>query len=251
MAYRRPTSEHDERGHRLQTLAGQIAGMFLLFLMLGLAFLFADWTVPPQHLPWKPLRLSDPVGVATQSKVAQASVDAELCRRVLAKGGVSFQDVPDRQEGFCAIKGGLIVTGGLPTPRPAGAVMMCQQALAYSLWMRQVVQPAARELLGAEVASVDQYGAYVCRRIYGSPSESDRVSQHAYANALDVGGFRLTDGRSITVEKGWKGAPEEAAFLRRVRDGACGVFRGVLSPDYNAAHYNHLHLDMGPYQMCR
>ena len=36
---------------------------------------------------------------------------------------------------------------------------------------------------------------------------------------------------------------DEAAFLRRVRDGACGIFGTVLSPDYNEAHRDHLHLD--------
>ena len=35
----------------------------------------------------------------------------------------------------------------------------------------------------------------------------------------------------------------EARFLRRARDEACTVFGTVLSPDYNAAHADHLHLD--------
>jgi hypothetical protein len=249
MAYRRPISEHHDRAHHHQTLAARVSGLFLLLIMLGLAFVFADRTVPPQHLLWKPLRLGDPVGIATKPKVASA--DAAACRAVLLKGGVSFQPIADRQDGFCAIKDAMVLTAGLPTPKPAGAVMTCHEALAYSLWIRQVVQPAAREILGSEVTSIDQYGSYVCRRIYGSAKDADKVSQHAYANALDVGGFRLADGRQVLVEKAWRGDPREALFVHRVRDGACGVFNGVLSPDYNAAHYNHLHLDMGPYAMCR
>ena len=252
MAYRRPITEHHERSHRLQTLAARISGLFLLALMLGLAFVFADRSIPPQHLPWKPLRLSDPVGVATGPKVSYAAGNPEVCREVLRKGGVGFSNLPDRTEGgFCAIRNGLVISSGLPPLKPAPAVMSCQQALAYSLWVRQVVQPAAKQLLGAEVASIDQYGTYVCRRIYGSKDEADRVSQHAYANALDVGGFTLTDGRRIVVEKDWRSAGPEGAFLHRVRDEGCGVFKLALSPDYNAAHYNHLHFDMGPYAMCR
>ena len=251
MAYRRPTTEHHERAHRHQTLAARIAGLFLLALMLGLAFLFADWSIPPQHLPWKPLRLSDPIGVATGPKVTHAAMNPDVCRQVLTKGGVGFASIPDRQDGFCSIKNALVVSSGLPTLKPAPAVMSCQQALAYSLWVRQVVQPAAKQLLGKEVTSIDQYGTYVCRRIYGSANQADRVSQHAYANALDVGAFRLKDGRIVSVEKDWRGAGPEAAFLRRVRDGGCGVFHLALSPDYNAAHYNHLHFDMGPHTMCR
>ncbi|MFN3798647.1 MAG: extensin family protein, partial [Sphingobium yanoikuyae] len=40
-----------------------------------------------------------------------------------------------------------------------------------------------------------------------------------------------------------KGQGKDAAFLRDVRDGACGLFSTVLSPDYNAAHRDHFHLD--------
>ena len=53
-----------------------------------------------------------------------------------------------------------------------------------------------------------------------------------------------------------RGDPAERRFLRRVRDGACGLFATVLSPDYNAAHRDHLHLDqadrgMGGWRSCR
>ena len=69
-------------------------------------------------------------------------------------------------------------------------------------------------------------------------------SEHATADAFDVLGFTLADGRRIGVLRDWKDAGPEAAFLREVRDGACPVFATVLSPDYNAAHADHLHLDM-------
>jgi hypothetical protein len=34
-------------------------------------------------------------------------------------------------------------------------------------------------------------------------------------------------------------------FFAVIHNSACKRFKTVLSPDYNAAHYNHLHLDMG------
>ncbi len=46
-------------------------------------------------------------------------------------------------------------------------------------------------------------------------------------------------------------ATDEAAFLREARDGACRYFNATLSPDYNAAHRDHLHLDQGRFRMCR
>ena len=41
----------------------------------------------------------------------------------------------------------------------------------------------------------------------------------------------------------WTGDDAEAAFLRRARNEAREVFGTVLTPDYNAAHADHLHFD--------
>ena len=68
---------------------------------------------------------------------------------------------------------------------------------------------------------------------------------------MDVSGFVLADGRRITVEAGWNGSDDERKFLRQVRQAACQRFQTVLSPDFNAAHYNHLHFDLGRGPYCR
>jgi hypothetical protein len=122
-------------------------------------------------------------------------------------------------------------------------------ALSFAIWERHALQPAAREVLGSEVAAIEHYGSYACRRVYGQ--ETGRVSEHARANALDVAGFRLRDGRRVTVASDWADEGPKGDFLRRVRDGACGAFETVLGPEYNAAHRDHFHLDRGPYRVCR
>jgi hypothetical protein len=82
-----------------------------------------------------------------------------------------------------------------------------------------------------------------------------RRSQHASANAVDISGFTLGDGRQITVAKGWNdaGSPagDSAKFLRAIHQGACRYFRVALSPAFNSAHHDHFHLDRGPLQRCR
>jgi len=45
-------------------------------------------------------------------------------------------------------------------------------------------------------------------------------------------------------------ASVKGQFLRKVRDGACQVFLTTLSPDYNAQHHDHFHLDMGGWAKC-
>lgn len=76
-------------------------------------------------------------------------------------------------------------------------------------------------------------------------------SRHATAEALDVAGFVLADGRRVRVPGDWNEDSAEARFLHDVRDGACRFFDGVLSPDHNAASGDHLHLDRGTYRYCR
>jgi hypothetical protein len=119
--------------------------------------------------------------------------------------------------------------------------LSCPAAAALALWEWHVVQPAAQRHLGQRVVAVEHIGTYRCRRVNGR-AEGD-WSEHATANAIDVAAFRLADGRRVSVLTGWPGGGAEAAFLREVRDGACRLFATVLSPDYNAAHRDHLHLD--------
>ncbi len=76
------------------------------------------------------------------------------------------------------------------------------------------------------------------------------MSEHAYANAWDVTGFELADGRVVSVQAHWNDAGSLRTFLRAVRDDACNIFRVVLGPDYNDAHHDHLHVDMGGGSRC-
>jgi hypothetical protein len=180
-------------------------------------------------------------------KFARAAGDPILCRRVLAQGGVRFTEEPDKVAGGCATANTVRLRDAALSP--AAPVMTCPEALGYAFWTRHVVQPAARELLGGRVTRIEHYGTYACRNVYGRAQ--GRRSEHAFANALDVAGFRTASGARVTVAADFRREDARGRFLRRVRDGACPWFRAVLSPDYNAAHRDHLHLDFGRYRVCR
>lgn len=210
-----------------------------------LAFMLVDRLAPPQDLPWTPFSLDQPIGLATAAKLARVSADPIACRAALRAGGVAPIDQPTREDGFCGTRDTVRTTSRLS---PRAPVMTCPLALSYALWERQVVEPAARDLLGASLTRVDHLGTYACRTLYGRAGE--RPSEHARANALDVAGFRLADGRRITVLKDFREDTAEGRFARAVRDGACRVFGATLGPDYNAAHADHLHLDMGGWTRC-
>lgn len=244
-----------------------LADFWNLLWELGLAgcalFALLNLFAPHQDLPWKPLDLRQPIGQATAAKVSDFEIPrtasaeevtalTDACLTMLREAGVRVERAADRDNGrFCVVKGAVRITGGDVTPlSPGGLVMQCPLAMRYVIWDRQVLRPAARETFGVEAARVDNYGSYSCRRV----ADSDRPSEHARANALDVSGVTLADGRRVDLTADWDGqgprGEEGRTFLKRVRSGACRVFATVLSPDYNAAHKDHLHLDGAPRGLC-
>ena len=123
------------------------------------------------------------------------------------------------------------------------ATLDCSMIAALDEWVTKVVQPVAQARFGQSVAQIDTMGSYSCRGMNGQAGA--KISEHAFGNALDVGGFRLADGRRITVVGDWtRGDEQSQAFLRDVHAGACETFTTVLGPGSNAFHYNHIHVDL-------
>jgi hypothetical protein len=124
----------------------------------------------------------------------------------------------------------------------------CSMVAELDAWLATVVQPAAQARFGQPVAQIDSMGSYSCRGM--NNQFGARLSEHSFGNALDVGGFRLADGRPITlVHDWWRGDPQAQAFLRDVHRGACGHFATVLAPGSNPFHYNHIHIDLAMHGM--
>ena len=126
--------------------------------------------------------------------------------------------------------------------------LTCATAAALMLWERDVLQPAARRHYGAQVARLEHFGSYACRN--RNNQTAGRRSEHARANAIDIGGFALSNGQRISVEQGWRAGGASSAFLREVHSGACGVFQVIIGPDGDGDHYNHFHFDMGRWKSC-
>lgn len=174
--------------------------------------------------------------------------ETAMCQADLRALGVDFQPLPDRQFGpGCAIVGTVkLLDVGVPTTN-LGAVR-CGQARAYAGWARNAVAPAAYQILGSELAKIESMGSYSCRNVAGTA----RRSGHSIANAIDIGGFILKDGRRVSILNDWNSPdPATRTFLQTVHASACKRFGTVLSPDYNAAHRNHLHLEDDGARFCR
>jgi hypothetical protein len=138
------------------------------------------------------------------------------------------------------------------------ATLDCSMIAALDSWLGTIVLPAARARLGASVTAIRATSAYSCRTANNRPGA--RLSEHAFGNAFDVGGFRLDDGREISIARDWTDGDEASrAFLRDIHAGACGLFTTVLGPGADVFHYNHFHVDLamhgttptGPRHICR
>ncbi len=235
----------------MKALSVGVRTLVWLVVLAAIGFaLYAFVRSRPQDVPWTPLDLSQPVGMFTRSKIGALKDDFGKCQRLLDAAGVRYTALPPRGGGAqCGYDDAVRLTSGGSREigyAPAGVGVSCRVAAALALWEWQVVQPAAQARFGSGVARIEHFGSYSCRRLYGR--DSGAFSEHSTANALDIAAFVLDDGRRISVVGDWtagQGArdADKAAFLREVRDGACGVFSTVLSPDYNAAHRDHFHFD--------
>jgi hypothetical protein len=138
------------------------------------------------------------------------------------------------------------------------ATLDCPMIATLNAWLAEIVQPAAQARFGQPVVEINSMGSYACRSMnnrYGA-----QISEHAFGNALDIGGFRLADGREISlVRDWWRGDEQARAFLADVHGGACSHFTTVLAPGSNPFHYNHIHVDLamhgntstGPRRICK
>ncbi|MCV4341190.1 extensin-like domain-containing protein [Pseudomonas capsici] len=227
--------------------------IFLLCLLLCAAAVIAVWRgwvdVPPQWNPWAPLDVRLEPNLLTPFKLARLKDDPVLCDLALDSSSLRYSRQADSDPSArCPLQNILRIQGG-DIALSSSFLASCPLAVAYAMFDIHTLQPAAQTVFGQRVARIDHLGSFACRNVYNRANS--RLSQHATANALDIAGFRLADGQRINLLKDWRDEGDKGRFLKLVRDGACKNFSTVLGPEYNAAHRDHFHLDMGLWQVCR
>lgn len=204
----------------------------------------------------------------TNQDVAMAK---ERCALLLANMAISYKIQPPIRQGGCGAPAPILVSsiGSNPAVQISPpAVINCTLASGLDRWIKTAVQPNAATHLGSPVVKLHNAAAYDCRGRNGA--RSGKLSEHAFANALDIGVFETQSGRTVTVLTQWPKrwmtrAPAygplkrgviaaataselpsdgNAAFLVSTHHAACGIFGTVLGPAADAAHRSHFHLDM-------
>jgi hypothetical protein len=128
------------------------------------------------------------------------------------------------------------------------AVMRCTMAEAVAHWIRDDVAPAFAKA-GPPIRALDNYASYDCRG--RNNIATARTSEHGYANALDIRGVRLADGKFVQ----WTDRHVAKDFREGLRNNACTRFMTVLGPGSDGYHEEHIHIDLAErarnYRICQ
>jgi len=217
-------------------------------LLLGLLLLAAA-SPASAATPEVPLPRARPAPAAApppETTPAEARDYQVACPAVL-QGMAVATPLPPIADGQCQVRSPLaldaIMANGRAIPLSSPVTTDCGMATALPAWLATVDSYLfAREK--TRIATLVTGTGYACRNV--NNAETGNLSFHAFGDALDVVGFTLEDGRTISVTSAWQGTEEAGRSLMRfAHAAACAQFTTVLGPDANALHHDHLHLDLG------
>ena len=159
-----------------------------------------------------------PLTVWTDAEVTAALKE---CLRLLAPVAAEVEVNPAMRQGQCGTPAPILLksigTNPKLTFQPAVEIN-CPMAVALGEWAKDTLQPAARDSYGSEVSRIVSSSGYSCRNRYGLANE--RLSEHALANAIDIGGFALANGKTIKVTQGWGVTQRDVAASAKANEKA-------------------------------
>jgi hypothetical protein len=181
--------------------------------------------------------------------------EARLCEQRLREAGVQFEVVEPvgEDEPHCGAERGIALASVSGITLEPAVTVRCEVGLAFAEWARNVVVPMAKLYLDDEPKQIGTSGGYECRWRRGG-SGDPAFSQHAFANAIDVASISFEKRKPLQIKLPEENSDEARLFQAAIRGGACAYFTTVLGPMTNAAHADHLHLDMaerrGGFRLC-
>ncbi len=124
----------------------------------------------------------------------------------------------------------------------------CGMALEFARWVRDDLAAAARHA-GSALRRINIASSYSCRPV--NNIKGQKLSEHGRANAVDIGSLVLANGKTFAIFS----ADAPAILLATMRASACERFTTVLGPGADAAHADHIHVDLaqrrGGYRICQ
>lgn len=209
----------------------------------------------PRPEPPSPATPAEPPAPVLQLKPDFDLAEAKQCERELRKLRAAFTVAePILGDGQCGWPRALKLTSLARNVKIRGDIRVrCEVALALARWSKEIVLPSAKLHLGKTPLAVRIDTSYQCRR--RNNAKTGKLSEHGYANGVDVMGFVFPDDQVFNIAVRSGSANAERAFQAAVRGGSCAYFTTVLGPMTNASHADHFHFDLavrrGGYRLCQ
>ncbi|MBL0404964.1 extensin family protein [Microvirga aerilata] len=240
-------------------MAGRLGGVVALMMLAGaVAAQSPSPPLPPPRPdpPAVPSPEPSDVKVPTKEDGAEpkapepSSADAACLERI-TRLGLRFESRPSVREKACSIDSPVLVSA-LPNGvevAPA-SLMACPVAESLARWMSDAVAPEAERHFQSAPTKLLIGTSYQCR----DQRNGEKLSEHAFGNGVDVMGFEFAKRGPLAISAHSADSPE-SAFQAAVQKAACPIFTTVLGPGSDAAHGDHLHLDLrqrkGDYRICQ
>lgn len=128
----------------------------------------------------------------------------EQCMHLLSATAADVEMQEPIRKGECGLPAPVLLKSVGSSPKVVfdpPVEVNCALAAALDTWVKTTLQPKARERFKSPVVRISGGSGYSCRNIYNLPNA--RLSQHALANAVDIGAFSFQNGKTIAVMKGW------------------------------------------------
>ena len=183
------------------------------------------------------------------SRTEDASRDDEACLARLRAANVRFDipTMPAAARASCTIEVPVRLKSVAGHARaiaevhlPEEPVVSCRFGERLAAWLGHLVAPLIAGRTSADLRGVRTGPGYECRNRNGAAN--GKLSAHAVGQAIDISGFELSNGKLIPVKPDGDEAMREV--VDSVRTAACGWFTTVLGPGSDAAHTDHLHVDI-------
>lgn len=199
--------------------------------------------VPDQKAPGD--TVSAPAPKPKRGRIEEEAASCDL-------SGVDFESIPPVRGEFsgdagCGIETPVRITGiereSAPVALRGSVTLSCEFAKTFTQWLQSDVLPAAEKHFDGGIKSIATGPGYQCRRRNNQPD--GKLSEHALGKAVDISGFAMHEGASVSVETDWGKDTPQGRFLNDIYKSACARFTTVLSPEGDAFHKSHLHVDIG------
>jgi hypothetical protein len=205
--------------------------------------------LPPPPRPAEAPSHPAPNDLAPAEQTKRAPTIDQACLDRLSAAGIEFEQVtlPPAVNPECAIATPVRLKAVKLPPRwrtsirlPEEPTLSCQFGERFGHWLRDLVAPLIAGELAVELKSVHTGPGYECRN--RNRAETGKISAHASGLAVDVASFELANGEILPIKP--NGDEHLRGTVDAIRVAACGWFTTVLGPGSDAAHAEHLHVDI-------